>query len=206
MANCNNDNCSNRICIQAKKVFDACLKQVTDSLVELTLDTVTPPNPTLPLTFVSGKSNTTTGVIENLNVTRIPDRPRYGRVSGDVIVPITIYYTDAASISGSGVGTLDVPFDVILRLPEPSIVPFEIEASISAVCPSGSFSTTVTQENQTEYIFIVDACIAIILKVVMNVEIIIPTYGYAVIPPCQSYNDDVCAGFFELPLFPNGNA
>lgn len=50
--------------------------------------------------------------------------------------------------------------------------------------------------------FTVDACVTIILKVVMEVELLVPSYGYSAIPPCQEYTQEVCAGFFELPVFP----
>ena len=46
----NIDNCSNacdKVCIQAKKVFDACLKQMTQEGVTLVLTDMTPPNPFL---------------------------------------------------------------------------------------------------------------------------------------------------------------
>ncbi|HPG91870.1 MAG TPA: hypothetical protein PK675_00490 [Clostridia bacterium] len=202
MSNCNTG-CADRVCIQAKKVIDACLKQFTDSQVEVILTTVSPPAPTLPLTFVSGRSTAAHGIIEDLVVTRIPDRPRYGRVQGTVIIPLEIRYTDALGVEGSGEGEVDVPFDIIMRLPEASIIPYQIEAQISAVCPSGEFQTTtaivVTQE---EYIFIVDACISIIFKVVVETLLLIPSYGYPQIPPCQDYAADVCSGVFELPLFP----
>ena len=39
-------------------------------------------------------------------------------------------------------------------------------------------------------------------KIVMEVELLIPSYGYASIPPCQEYTQEVCAGFFELPMYP----
>src|SRR5574344_1300847 len=104
--------CTQKICIQAKKVFDACIKQLSDTAVTITISDVSPANPTTPLTFVSGRSNTTSGTITDLNVTRLPQKPCYGRVSGPVVVPIVVKYTDADGVSGSGTGTLEIPFDV----------------------------------------------------------------------------------------------
>lgn len=203
MATCPS-NCKQKICIQAKKVFDACLKQTTDIDATITLTDVTPPNPVTPLHFVSGRSNTINGTIDSLSVVRIPGRPNYGRVSGNVVIPIEVKYTDNNGVAGSGVGTLSQPFDVILSLPEPSIIPYQIEASISAVCPRGSFDGTSLQAEQTEYVFLVDVCISVIIKVIIQVDILIDTYGYAVIPPCTEYSADACSGFFDLPLFPRG--
>jgi hypothetical protein len=194
-----------RVCIQAKKIIDACLKQFTDSQVELVLEDVTPPDPALPLTFVSGKSTTIYGIIEDLVVTRISERPRFGRVQGTVVLPMEIIFTDNNNQTGSGTGHLDVPFDIIMRLPEASIIPFQVEAQISAVCPAGEFVPPAVNPIQSEgFTFIVDACISIIFKIVVDTQLIVPTYGFPVIPPCQDYAVDVCSGIFELPLFPSG--
>ena len=79
----NIENCANandKVCIQTKKVFDACLKQVTQEGATLTLTNATPANPVSPLTFVSGRSVSSVGVVKNLVVDRLPDRPKCGRV------------------------------------------------------------------------------------------------------------------------------
>jgi hypothetical protein len=73
-------------------------------------------------------------------------------------------------------------------------MPYEIESVVSLVSTLGSY----TSLNQ----FTIDACVSIVLKVVMDVELLIPAYGYAAIPPCQEYTQEVCAGFFELPMYP----
>lgn len=191
-----------RVCIQTKKVFDACLKQLTEEDTSLVLTDVNPPNPVPPLRFISGRSISTRGIINNLSVVRLDDRPRHGRVECDVIIPVEVAYLDANSVEGTGVGNLTVHCDVVLFLPEPSIIPFEVEAVVSAVCPEGAFSNIAVLNNETVATFNVTACLSIILKIVMDVELIIPTYGYAVIPPCTNFSSEVCNGFFELPLFP----
>ena len=77
-------------------------------------------------------------------------------------------------------------------------MPYEVQAVVSAVAPEGSFNS----ETNT---FTIDACITVILKIVINVDLLVPSYGYCVIPPAQEYTQEVCAGFFELPLYPQGN-
>lgn len=196
-------NGTERICIQATKVFDACMKQITLQQVAVNITDVTT-TPTLPLRFVNGRSTTTTGTIENLVVERLVERPKYGRVQGDVIVPVEITYIDANNVEGSGTGTITIPVDVVMYLPEPSIIPYQIQASVSGVIPDGTYTGTEVIEGVTYYTFTVNACITVILKVTMDVELIVPTNGYAVIPPCQDYTEEVCSGYFELPLYPNG--
>ena len=61
--------------------------------------------------------------------------------------------------------------------------------------PEGVFDAT----NES---FTVSCCVTVIIKILMEVELLVPSYGYATIPPCQEYTQEVCSGFFELPLFP----
>jgi len=198
--NLDGNNCSEKICIQAKKVFDACMKQTTLQQITVSVSDPTPTNPQTPLRFVSCKSSTTTGVVENLVVDRLTERPKYGRVQADIVVPVTVTYIDANNEEGSGTGTVTVPVDVVMYLPEPSIIPYRIEAAVSAVSPEGQYSQTQVIDGVTYYIFVINCCV--ILKVTMDVELIVPSYGYAVIPPCQEYTEEVCSGYFELPLYP----
>lgn len=200
----NSDGCNEKICIQAKKVFDACVKQTTLQQITVSVTDVVPPNPATPLRFVSCKSTSTKGIVENLVVERLQDRPKYGRVEADIVVPVEVTYIDANNVEGSGVGTVTVPVNVVMFLPEPSIIPYRIEASVSAISPDGTFSQTQVIDGVTYFLFEITCCVTIILKVTMDVELIVPTFGYAVIPPCQEYTEDVCSGFFDLPLFPGG--
>lgn len=202
--NIDGNNCSEKICIQGKKVFDACVKQTTLQQITVSISDVNPSTPAVPLRFVSAKSTTTKGIIENLVVERLTERPKYGRVQADVVVPVEVTYIDNNNEEGSGMGTVTVPVDVVMFLPEPSIIPYTIEASVSAVAPEGQYSQTQVIDGVTYYIFIINCCVTAILKVTMDVELIVPSYGYAIIPPCQEYTEEVCSGYFELPLFPGG--
>lgn len=196
-------NASERVCIQTKKVFDACLKQVTsdNTLVTLTFE---PCCPVTPLKFVSGKSTTTYGIITNLKIARLPDKRQCARVECDTTIPIEIVYTDANNTLYNGIGTLKIHNDVVLFIPEASVIPYQVEAVVSTVCPEGHYSGMTVLNDDRIISFNVDACITIILKIVMDVELIIPAYGYAVIPPCVNFAAEVCSGFFDLPLYPDG--
>ena len=180
--------------IQTRKVFDACMKQIQQNGVSLTLTDFTPENPAFPLTFVSCSANTSGVTVSNVVVDRFDDRPCFARVSADANIPITINYTDANGVAGSAVGQIPVSNDVVLYVPQPSIVPYQVEAFGGAICANGTFTddTTVT----------IDACITLVLKVVVEADILVPTYGYAQIPPCQEFSQETCTGFFDLPLFP----
>lgn len=183
-----------KVCIQATKVFDACMQQSQLTNVQINITNLTPANPTYPLTFVSAKSTTSEGVISNLMIDPLPERPNCARVKTDIIIPVSVAYTDANGVEGAAVSSITVSKDVILNIPSASIMPYRVVAVVSLVSTQGTY----TSENQ----FVIDACVSIILKIVMDVELLIPSYGYTPIPPCQEYTQEVCAGFFELPMYP----
>ena len=184
-----------KTCVQVKKVFDACIQQTQLTNVVLTLNNFTPNPPTYPLTFVSARNTVSKGVISNLTVEPIAgERPNTSRVKTDVIIPMSVAYVDANGVDGVATSSITINKDVILCIPSASVMSYEIEAVVSAVSTIGTY----TGEGQ----FTIDACVTVIIKVVMEVELLIPSYGYAVLPPCQEYTAEVCTGFFELPIYP----
>ena len=183
-----------KVCIEVKKVFDACMQQSQLNGVILNITDLTPANPTYPLTFVSAKSTASKGVISNLLVEPLTERENAARVKADITIPVSVAYTDANGVEGVATSSVTITKDVILNIPKASIMPYDVEAVVSLVSTLGTY----TGENQ----FTIDCCVSIILKIVMEVELLVPSYGYAQIPPCQEYTQEVCAGFFELPMYP----
>lgn len=186
-----------KVCIQVKKVFDACLKQqhIIDTQVALT--SFTPANPAFPLTFVSGQSSTTIEpTLTNVVITRFDDRPNFAHVSAIANVPIEIVYTDANNVQGVATGVISLPQDVVLFLPQASIIPFQVELVASAI---------IAQATIVDNVATVEGCVMLIIKIVAETELLIPSYGYCHIPQCQDFSTNVCQGFFEMPLFPSTN-
>ena len=183
-----------KACIQTTKVFDACMKQIQENDVRITVTDFTPADPVLPLTFVSATCNPDGITLTDLTVERFEDRQCFARVSGTVNLPVTINYTDANGTAGSAVGTITINQDVVLYIPQPSIVPYRIEAFATCLGVDGEFVG--------DNVFSLDACITVILRVVVDAEILVPTYGYCTVPPCQEFTQDICTGFFDLPLYP----
>ncbi len=183
-----------KVCIEAKKVFDACMQQSQLTDIVLTLNSFTPTTPTYPLTFISARNTSSKGTISNLLIEPLPERPNSARVKCDITIPISVAYTDANGVEGVGTSSLTVSKDVILNIPSASIMPYTVESVVSLVSTQGTY----TGENQ----FTIDCCSSIIIKIVMEVELLVPSYGYTAIPPCQEYTQEVCAGFFELPMYP----
>ena len=188
-----------KVCIQAQKIFDACIKQIQIENYTLTLEDKVPAEPAYPLTFISARSLSSVGNITNLNVERLADKPGCARVQATVSIPVEVLYTDANGVEGSAQSTISVSQDVLLFVPAPSIMPYKVTSEVSAVCAEGTY-------NADAGTFTVNACITTILKVAIDVEILVPSYGYCAIPPAQDYSQEVCAGFFELPLYPQGKS
>jgi len=183
-----------RVCVQTQKVFDACIRQTQEDGVVLTLTDPVPENPAMPLTFVSARNTSTQGTVTNLQIDRLPDRQNFARVQATVTVPMQVVYTDANGVQGVANSSVSFDQDIIMYIPEPSIIPFEIVSIVSVVAPEGVYTDDMT--------FTLSCCATLIMKVVMTVDVLVPSYGYATIPPCQEYTQEVCSGFFDLPIFP----
>ena len=183
-----------KVCIQAEKIFDAAIKQTQLENYALTLTDISIENPTYPLTFISARSTTSQATVTNLNVERQADRP-CARVQATVSVPLEVLFTDANGVEGSATAIVSLNQDLLLYVPAPSIMPFTVQAVVSAVVPDGVY-------NPDTQGFTASVCVTVIIKIAMSVEMLVPSYGYCVIPPAQEYSQEVCTGFFELPLYP----
>ena len=183
-----------KVCIQAEKIFDAGIKQTQLTGYTLTLENIQPATVTYPLTFVSGRSLSADATVTNLTIDRQADK-NCARVQATVSAPIEVLFTDANGVEGTATATVTLPQDVLLHVPAPSIMPYSILAVVSIVAPDATWDAT----SET---FTANLCVTVILKVSMSVEILVPSYGYCAIPPVQDYSQEVCAGFFELPLYP----
>jgi len=183
-----------RVCIQTQRVFDSCMKQISITDLAITITDPVPANPTEPLTFVSATVNGR-AYLTDLTIDRFPDRPNFARVTATVNIPILVTYTDANGVEGTGTSVITSRQDVILFVPQPSVVPFSIEVFGGAAIPDATYLGNLTFE--------IDACVTIILKVVVETNLLVPSYGYCPIPPCQDFtSSDSCPGFFDLPIYP----
>lgn len=183
-----------KVCIEVKKVFDACIKQETLSNQTIALQSTTPADVEEPFAFVGARSSTSVGTISDLTVTPTTETPGCSRVQCNVQIPLQVSFTDQNGTQAVGTSSFTLSRDVLLRVPEPSVIPYEIVAVVNAVSAEGSYLS----DGQFE----ITLCVTVILKVVMDVELLVPSYGYCYIPPCQEYQEEICEGFFDLPLFP----
>lgn len=185
-----------KVMIETTKVFDACVCQTTETGIVLQVTDFNPAGPALPLTFVSAQSSTTQpATITDITIDRIDQAPNYANVSVTITIPVVVTYRDANGVLGSGTSTVTVRKDVMLFVPQPSLSPVNITANALFSSQIGTFSGDST--------FTVTGCIQILLKVTSVVDILLPSYGYPVVPPCQAASSpSVCPGIGDLPLYP----
>ena len=155
------------------------------------------PRPCGAWTFESCRSSTTAGRISNLSIERMPDRPQFARVRCTVDVPLDVLFVDQRCQEWMGQTTIQVDKDILLCIPDDSIIPFTLESLVSAICVSGSYIGNCT--------FDITVCVTVVLKVLAEVDILIPTYGFCQVPPCEEFAENVCDEFFSLPLFPQSS-
>lgn len=180
-----------RVCIEAKKIFDGCIGRFGNVTFTVALSDFTG-GTTTPYTFERALSSGAT-TLNNLTVTTIRDNR--SRVAFDSVIPITVYYTDAAGVAGTATGTVTFSRDMVLSVPSDSVVPYSIEATTALSSNIGSFSSDNASVTIT-------CCIIQIVRVVTTVELLVPSYGYCEYPSCENYADEVCEGVFARPVFP----
>lgn len=152
------------------------------------------PAPCGQWTFVSCRSASLCGRIHNLTIDRLCDRPQFARVKAEIDIPIDVIFVDARCQEWIGRAKLTVLKDVLLCIPEESIVPFTVESMVSAICVSGDYIGNCKFE--------VTICVSVVLKILAEVDLMIPAFGFCEIPPCEEFAENVCDEFFSLPMFP----
>ena len=199
-----NGNPMNGICekvlIETTKVFDACVSQTTETGIILPVTSFNPANPVQPLTYISAQNQIGSPVtVTDVVVDRLSDSPNYANVTLTITVPLTVTYRDANGVIGTGTSSITIQKSTVLFVPQPSMAPVDITATAAFSSTIGSY----TAENT----FTVTGCLQIVIKVTAVVDLLIPSYGYPVIPPCQAcQNCNVCPGVGDLPLYPTATS
>lgn len=184
---CTGSSACEKTCIEVKRVFDACLQQRSVSAT-LTVDFGSE-----TATGVLSINSSGASTISSLVVTPIAGTPN-SRVSYTVTTPITVTGTNSAGATITGTSSMSFDLDIVLRVPQDGVIAPQIDATVVVV----GLQNAVTAGNTVT----TNACVTIITKVVADVILVVPTYGYPVLPPCQEYTQDVCSGVFNTPVFP----
>ena len=186
-----------KVLIETTKVFDACVSQTTETGVVLPLTDFNPENPTLPLTYISTENQQgISPTVSNVVIERLDNTPNYANVSLTITLPVTVTYRDADGILGTASSTITIQKYAILFVPQPSVAQIVVKAQAIFSSRIGTYSDENT--------FTVTGCLRVILKVTADVDILVPSYGYPVLPPCQACQDSngACPGLNDLPIYP----
>lgn len=188
-----------KILIETTKVFDACVSQSTETGIVLAVTDLTPAGPATPLTYISAvNAPNESAVVSDLVVDRLESCPNYANVSATITIPVIVTYRDANGVLGTGRSTITVSKNVILYVPQPSVTPINITASAVFSSEIGSYTADST--------FTVTGCLQVILRVTAVVDVLVPSYGYPVIPPCHAGTGvNACPGLFDMPLYPTAS-
>jgi hypothetical protein len=149
-------------------------------------------NSSVPIVkFVSGRS-TGDGVISNVIITPQPCNI-CSRVQYTVQIPIEIDGYDASDDLVTGLTTITIERDILLKVPTEAMIPSTVQITTQIKCIRGSFNGDVLT---TTY------CATIITKILAEVELLVQSYGYPALPNCQEYTEEICSGVFTLPIYP----
>ncbi len=183
-----------RVLISVRKVFDAGIRQTVFENLIVNAGSFSIPDPVPPFTFTAARNLRSEGVLSDLIIERLEDRPRLARVRVNIGVPLAIAFTDANGTAVTAEAEHRFSLDVILAVSEPSIIPYSFEAIVSATAARGSHLSGNS--------FSLDLCLTTILKIVIDADILVPTYGYARFPKLEDYIEDIGCSVFDLPLYP----
>lgn len=184
-----------RICIEVPRVYDGCVSRTQNENLTASLTDFTPQNLVPPFTYI-GCVSYGNSTISNLSISPLSES-RQARVKCDVNIPILCTFTDSNGITGQARGVVTIEKDIVLCVPENSVMSYSIESNANLVSSIGTF-TSDTTINFT-------CCLVLIIKVLTIVDILVPTYGYTDYPPCMDFSDGLCEEIFNLPLFPSTN-
>ena len=184
---CTGSSACEKTCIEVKRVFDACLQQRSVNA------TLTTDFGSETVTSVLSINSSGASSITSLAVTPIAGTPN-SRVSYTVTTPVTVTGTNSAGATITGNSSMSFDMDIVLRVPQDGVIAPQIDSTVVVV----GLQNAVTAGNTVT----TNACVIIITKVVADVILVVPSYGYPVLPPCQEYTQDVCSGVFNTPVFP----
>lgn len=180
-------------CIEVVKIYDACSQR-------LCLDNIP------PITFVPTGTSPSFGGCRNITVTLVSppgftitpltDRPGFARVQAtfQVTYDIVITYPDGTTQILPG-NTTTFTKDIVLYVPEPAMAIMKFEALAECLFGRVNVGVTTTVE--------VIIGVWIIIKSAVDVQLLVPSYGFCPTPPeCEEFPTNVCDEFMQRPFPP----
>ncbi len=182
-----------KVCVEVRRIFDACIQKKSVENARLAVCFPTPGNTIAE--NVESVTNNGPCVISDLTITPLPNSA-CSRVRYTLTIPISVVKEECGRVV-TGTTSFTLQQDLLLKIPASSVlIPVEIQAVCNVTGLNGVLSDSVLT---------CTLCISIITKVYADVIISIPTFGYPCIPPCQEFEEDICEEVFNRPIFPTAN-
>ena len=173
-----------RVCIKVERIYDGCTEAHESQAFTLELMDVSA-GATPPFVFISAEGSGTAA----FNYTVTPTSGRRSRVSGTVDIPVAVAFSDAYGNQYTATSSIKLNREYLLRLPSNPLTPYRVEVAAVLASRIGSFlSDTVVSVN---------GCLALTAKVVVDEDILVPSYGNCVYPECDNISD-VCSAVSAL--------
>ena len=173
-----------RVCIKVERIYDGCTEAHESQAFTLELTDISA-GATPPLNFISAESSG----LATFDYTVTPTSGRRSIVRGTVDIPVAVAFTDAYGNPYTATSSIRLSREYLLRLPTNPLRPYRVEVAAVFAGRIGSFISDTAVS--------VNGCIVLTAKVVIDEDILVPSYGNCVYPECDNVGD-VCAAVSAL--------
>jgi len=178
-------------CIEVTKIYDACSQRLClDNIPSITFV----PTGTNPVFSECNNITVTLVTPPGFVITPITDRPGFARVEATFLVSydIIINYPDGTTQTLPA-NTTTFTKDIVLYVPNSEIAIMKYEAVAECLYGKVNVGTTTTVD--------VILGIWIVIKSAVDVQLLIPAYGFCPTPPsCEEFPSNVCDEFMQRPF------
>jgi len=181
---------SNNICILADRVFDGVRMDLDQAVTILTLDTTD--GSTDPITFESAHSTTSQCKLDNLRTA--PFDAVYSIVQCDIIAfgTCTFLQNDIRKTANC---SLIIPYSALMKLPEDSILPFDINPQCAFTADTG------TQVEGNKFTVLADG--VVIVLITGQLPIFIPYISQFLPASIAQRQFSAVNDLLTMPVFPS---
>lgn len=179
-----------RMCIEVRQVFDGCMRRADNQNSVARFSGFTAGEPAEFVSVSLGGQAVISGL-------KVSSGESCNSMEFVLNIPLLLTYTDTSGQTGTAVGMLRLNRSVSLRVPTGGLLPYTVESKVFIYCNVGSFLNSDT----VSFTY----CIVEIIKVIIETDILVPTYGYAVYPECSECGGG-CSFIMASPVFPDTDA
>ena len=178
-----------RVVCEVARVFDGSVTRIRSKnfICNVEIDASIP----APYTFVSAESSGA-AIFINQSTTRLEGNCT--RIRGDLIIPVSITYTDANGNAHVAPSEVTLHRNILLNTPQSALVPYSITNQVRLACDVGTFV------NDTSVNLV--ACVVILTKIIVCTDLVFPTYGRSIYPETEEGRDTACDRILNIDIFP----